>query len=105
MPAIAVGGHANRPGTRRRVIAYDKVAARGPPESMREGSVEPPSRQDAKESIADPVPHAVLEATNSLGVLAPWRFTVVAFSASRLREMPYAMTWDHMPFPAAIASW
>ena len=59
---------------------------------MREGSVEPPSRQDAKESIADPVPHAVLEATNSLGVLAPWRFTVAVPSASRLPEVPYAIT-------------
>ena len=60
---------------------------------MREGSVEPPSRRDAKERRADPVPHAVLEATASLGGLAVWRFTVVALSASRLPEVPYAITW------------
>jgi hypothetical protein len=55
---------------------------------MGEGSIEPPSRQDAKEWIADPVLHAVLESTNSLGVLAPWRFTVVASPGGKAQRIP-----------------
>jgi hypothetical protein len=50
------------------------------------------NRQVAKESIADPVPRRVPEATNGLGVLAPWRFAVVALSALRLPDVPYAIT-------------
>jgi hypothetical protein len=54
------------------------------------------NRQDAKKSIADPVPHPIPEATNSLGVLAPWRFKVVALSGSRLPEVLYAITLARM---------
>ena len=46
------------------------------------------------------MPHAVLEATNRFGVLAPWRFTIVALRTSRLPDVPYAITLVPRAAPA-----
>jgi hypothetical protein len=51
-----------------RVIVFGKAATRGLPRSTCDGLAEPPSRQAAKEWIADPEPHIRTEPASNPGV-------------------------------------
>jgi hypothetical protein len=48
--------------------------------------------------MGDPTARALVESTNDLGGLASWRFAVVAFSRSRLVQIPKAIALDWRMF-------